>query len=700
MAILSAEAKLYTGIRCWCVDKNATANLTASFSIGNRNRPLESGTTVYPGCLPQRLIRISADLESTATLSRTDQRYKTYGYKADMVIESSLVCKFPTYLRIDLEKLQLPEGTDCIVKLEEGWILEGDYPGSTFAPSAEIPEFFTFRTPWFSGRLRMNSQFNFTHNLELRKGGQAATNTTSSITARGVLNPGKFAAIIGGSMFILPTANYKVQGRAATTTTATLNNLAKRIREPGTNNFNIESTLTLPDFMVVTEFSAALSTEFTTFADPMKYKGIVNEVFASTTAVSAGVNRRAGGRSTISATATSSIQARATKRAVSSASIQASVSSNITRITPSLLGFGINTNGQLGLGNTTSPITTPTQIGIEWDAFATGQLHSIGIKNGVMYAWGLNTSGQLGQGNTTGSLTIPTQIGTDTDWSEIYCGPRFNIAKKTNGTIWGWGANSNYELGLNDTTTRTVPTQIGAVTTWNKISCGQTHVIATRTDGTLWLWGDNISGQLGFGEYDGNSVIIYNKKVPTRLGTGTNWIFVNAGGASSFAIDSSSNLFAWGSNAYGQLGLGNTTHPQFTPVQVIGTGWSSISTGGYTGVSPATAYSTLAIRNGSLYSTGGNQFGELGLGDTTQRTTFTQVGTFTDWTKVCSAIVTGSSYAIRSNRLYSWGNNTFGQLGHGDTTQRTTPTQIGTDPFWLDVDAGQGHVIAKGPAYL
>lgn len=161
MAIQTAEAKLYTGIRCWVVDKNISANLTSTFTTGNKNRPIESGDTVYPGILAYRLYRTTIDLEMVATINRVDERYKTYGGGNNVIttagvdntrnwkVTSGLVCKFPTYIQIDIEKLGLPEGTDCIVDIEEGWITEGDYPGSTFAPNPEVKNFFTFRTPWY-----------------------------------------------------------------------------------------------------------------------------------------------------------------------------------------------------------------------------------------------------------------------------------------------------------------------------------------------------------------------------------------------------------------------------------------------------------------------------------------------------------------------------------------------------------------------
>lgn len=208
MAIQSASAKLYTGIRCWCVDKNISAALTASFSLGNKNRPAESGDTVYANVLAFSVKRFIADVATVPSVSLTDSRNKTFGGGNNVItagsprvinntnnwkVTSSVVCKFPTYFRIDVEKLQLPEGTDCTVSFEEGWITDGNYLESTKAPSPKVDNFFTFRTPWY-GLSFMNSAF--TQSTAYKNFRPFASSITSAftpsfaakITRRGVID--------------------------------------------------------------------------------------------------------------------------------------------------------------------------------------------------------------------------------------------------------------------------------------------------------------------------------------------------------------------------------------------------------------------------------------------------------------------------------------------------------------------------------
>ncbi len=97
-----------------------------------------------------------------------------------------------------------------------------------------------------------------------------------------------------------------------------------------------------------------------------------------------------------------------------------------------------------------------------------------------LWTWGLNTSGQLGLGNITNSSS-PIQVGALTTWSSIAGGFRHTIALKTDGTLWTWGINNTGQLGLGNITYYSSPKQVGALTNWLSIAGGRDHTIATRS---------------------------------------------------------------------------------------------------------------------------------------------------------------------------------------------------------------------------
>lgn len=149
-------------------------------------------------------------------------------------------------------------------------------------------------------------------------------------------------------------------------------------------------------------------------------------------------------------------------------------------------------------------------------------------------------------------------------------------------------------------------------------------------------------------------------------------------------------LFASGSNNFGQLGLGTTSSKEITPLQV-GTdeNWVNVSGG--------ENFSLALKADGTLWAWGYNNRGQLGIGTTANANTPTQVGTDQNWI----SIATGSrhSLAIKSDgTLWAWGYNYFGQLGNGTISGFSesfpNPAQVGTATNWVSISSGYNHNLA------
>jgi alpha-tubulin suppressor-like RCC1 family protein len=301
-----------------------------------------------------------------------------------------------------------------------------------------------------------------------------------------------------------------------------------------------------------------------------------------------------------------------------------------------------------------------------------------------LWVWGENDSGQLGT-NDTVRRSSPVQVGTNINWSKISTRDNAMLAIKSDGTLWSWGRNnlgSLGNLGLNDQINRSSPTQVGTGTDWNDVMKARFTSFALKTNNTLWSWGRNDGGQLGLNDR------VYRSS-PTQVGTNTNWNLVSSGGYITAGIKTDGTLWTWGRNNHGQLGVvtqGVGTY-RSSPVQVTGTTWSKLGSG--------LVFLHSIKTDGTLWSWGRNNNGQLGVGDFNSRSSPTQVGTGTNWNLVVSAWY--ATIAIKTDgTLWSWGQNDVGQLGINSTVQGAlnSPTQIGSNTNWNQISFGQQGVLA------
>ena len=347
-------------------------------------------------------------------------------------------------------------------------------------------------------------------------------------------------------------------------------------------------------------------------------------------------------------------------------------------------------NGELGgLGNgSAARQDSPIQIGSDTDwqiidlddlgkvSFGNQNAAAGGVKSdGTLFTWGASNFGQGGRGSTT-NISSPVQVGSLTDW-ELFSGGENGYAIKTDGTWWFVGGrNDSGEGGQGDTTQYSSPVQIGSLTNWAKCGGGGDQGFAINTSGELFALGaQGGEGALGNGEAYGSECS------PVQVGALTDWHQIGPGYFYCLAIKTDGTLWAWGTAANGQLG-DDSTVSKSSPVQIgSGTDWAQAA-GGMRG-------NSMALKtDGTLWAWGVNSNGSAGTGNTTEYSSPVQVGSLTDWKIIFCGDHLGG--AIKTDgTMWMWGDAYYGGLGNGTSGPSapdiSSPIQVGSATDWLGV---------------
>lgn len=359
------------------------------------------------------------------------------------------------------------------------------------------------------------------------------------------------------------------------------------------------------------------------------------------------------------------------------------------------LAAGYNAFGQLGtdnLGNRTTP--TAVKNGLFFGGVAAGSNHSVAFyNNSTVRSWGYNGFGQLGNNSTTySSVPVKTTTTATTGGQqlsgvkEVAAGSMHSLARRNDGTVWAWGQNTYGQLGVPTTVTGqdgyskiALPVEISGAPLKNIVAIAAYghHSLALDSSGTVWAWGLNGSGQLGIDPVPTGALA-----VPTPVaGLSPNVIVaIAAGGASSYAIDTNGNLWAWGNAFNGQLGNGST-QDSYAPVQVLKGPGDPLT--GVVKVSAGIQHCLAMLASGEVWAWGYNIYGQLGNNDTNKLDKSYAVRVVADaagnpFTGATDIRAFGSSsMAQNSSGWYGWGDNAYGQLGTGNTGTLLVPAKSG-----------------------
>jgi alpha-tubulin suppressor-like RCC1 family protein len=304
---------------------------------------------------------------------------------------------------------------------------------------------------------------------------------------------------------------------------------------------------------------------------------------------------------------------------------------------------------------------------------------------GQLWYAGDGQFGQTGRGSTSDNKNWTNLTG-DATWSRVACGDWSSLGYKANGTLWTWGRGADGQSGHGDTTNRSSPVQVGSLTNWGTHGRMGAEVSShIKTDGTLWVFGNNQHYQVG----DGTTT---HRSSPVQIGSATNWASVGGAAYSSCAINTSGQLYTWGRNtSVGTCGQGHDSSNIQTPTQVGSlTNWKhAASLKGNSIICSKT--------DGTMWAWGTNGSGRLGLGDTSQRNSPVQVGSLTNWGLEKDQLSGGQDFTLaikQDGTMWAWGNNSKGQLGQGNTTNQSSPVQVGSASNWAKVGGGHNSAYA------
>lgn len=230
------------------------------------------------------------------------------------------------------------------------------------------------------------------------------------------------------------------------------------------------------------------------------------------------------------------------------------------------------------------------------------------------------------------------------------------------------------------------------------VAAGCDHTILLRCDGTVWSWGNNDKGQLGF-----DPSLISQSHAPLKVEGLVGIKAVAAGNKFSLALKEDGTVWAWGYNERGQLGNGTFSN-SFLPVQVVVDPEEGDYLDAMTAIDAGYRHALALKEDGTVWSWGASNWGQLGVGSTSTSSKAVQVkgpegeGFLKNIEKISAGF--NHNLALSSDgTVWAWGRNSTGQLGDGSCEQQNIPVQVvGEISDRLEnvehISAGEQHSLA------
>ena len=332
--------------------------------------------------------------------------------------------------------------------------------------------------------------------------------------------------------------------------------------------------------------------------------------------------------------------------------------------------FGLNDKGQLGLvhnNNVSVPSPIPNLAQIK--QVSCGKYFTVCVDHeGIAWSFGKNEYGQLGTGNTT-KFNFPQKIEDIPPVLSVACGANHTLIITNNSDLWSCGCNEFGQLCLGNQENQSKFQQT-SFSNIARVSLGDGHSLFQNKNGEIYACGSNNSGELGLGHF--NSPQITPSLIPNLL---PNIIQFSCAVQHNLFLDAEGNVYAVGGiNHPEQLGIAHTINrntlkkiPNIPPIQTISCIYFS---------------SYLIDFEGNVWSFGKNWHGQLGLGDRKNKNVPTKIKSLTDITQISHGCF-GKHFLAKDsqNRIFVTGLNSVGQLGEENEIVNKVPIEINSQYF-------------------
>jgi alpha-tubulin suppressor-like RCC1 family protein len=299
-----------------------------------------------------------------------------------------------------------------------------------------------------------------------------------------------------------------------------------------------------------------------------------------------------------------------------------------------------------------------------------GMTHSLVTsgKAGKIWSFGGGMYGKLGHGGY-GNEAVPRLIEAlnHVVVKQVAAGYSHSMVLTRDGDVFTWGSGSVGKLGHGNTDNQLVPKRVGGLTIVMDIAAGSSHSLVVGEGGTVYTWGYNVQGQLGLGDHGYGT----HRNVPTEVPGVNEVVAVAAGQFHSFALSRDGTAMACGCNNKGQLGLGDTDdRDTFTVVAGLR---------GVVDIDAGQNHTIAVTAEGGLYTWGTGRAIGHGWNDQTQCLVPTEVTGGGIEEAAVVQVAAGYDHSMAktaSGELYAWGVGNRGQLGHGGMKKLAVPRVV------------------------